>query len=77
MNETKVLAAAKEEPKIFWMLLVEGTGSCQAKHYTQAEMETECERLARAHGKKVHILKTVGSMELERVLPPVLFTKYE
>jgi hypothetical protein len=76
MNETKILAEAKTEPQIFWMLLVEGTGSCSAKHFTQEAAEKECERLARVSGKKVHILKTVGSMELERILPPVLFTKY-
>ena len=61
--------------RCFWMLYVEGKESPRHKHFTLPEAEVEAERLARLTGKRVFALEAFAFVEIEKVMPPVVWNK--
>jgi hypothetical protein len=51
--------------KAFFMLYVEGGNNPKVKHETLEAILIEAERLARLTQKKVHILKSLSTFEVE------------
>lgn len=52
----------------FWMIYVEGGGSPTFKHTTWQSVETEAKRLAQQTGKKVYILGSVVSYQINEFI---------